>query len=1453
MCRCPLIALWLVVLAVVFLAPSLAEEPAASHSAKPLRVLFLGDQGPHRPAERARQMIPVMAARGIQIDYTENVADLAASRLAVYAALVIYANIDRIEPAQEQALLDYVAGGGGFVPLHCASFCFRNSPRYVALVGAQFRSHGTGEFDTITVGGDHPITRGLGGFKTWDETYVHREHNADAREVLQVREDGGVKEPWTWVRRHGQGRVFYTAYGHDARTWGEPGFLALVERGLRWAARREVFDTRPQEPTGVKPFAYTPAVLPNYLAGAKWGAQGEPLGEMQQPLEPAESMRHMVLPSADFSLELFAAEPDVAKPISMTWDHRGRLWIAETFDYPNALKPEGQGRDRIKICEDTDGDGRADKFTIFADKLSIPTSLVCVRGGLIVQQAPHTLFLKDTDGDDRADVRQVLFSGWNTRDTHAGPSNLRYGFDNWIYGMVGYSGFRGTVGGQEHDFRTGFFRFLPDGSRLEFLRSTNNNSWGVGFSEEGHLFGSTANGCPSVYLPIANRYYESVRGWSPAVLESIAAWNRYYPITGKVRQVDWHGGFTAAAGHALYTARTYPRHYWNRAAFVTDPTGHLAATFLIEPRGADFVSHNAWNLAASFDEWTAPIAADVGPDGQVWVIDWYNYIVQHNPTPQGFQTGAGNAYETDLRDKSHGRIYRVVYKPGTPSRVRRLDPANAGQLVVALGSDNMFWRLTAQRLLIERGQQDIVSDLVALVADRSHDALGLNCGAIHALWTLAGLGALESPLPPGSQSAGFQAAVAALKHRSAAVRRNAIGALPPAAKSAAALLAAGLTTDAEPQVRLATFLALAEMPADAAAATAIARALSESVNLEDRWLADALTAAAARNDLQVLEAIAKKPPAKQRRFTQIVSRLAEHFGRGGAVEKVAPILGVLGRADPAVCDAIVLGIAKGWPKDRAVALSAESEQQLVALVAKLSPTAQGPLVALAQRWGSTRLKEYADRLALAWLKVLNDPAQTEAARLDAARQWVAFDKSDREPVEQVLALVSPRTSTELAVGLIEAAGDSESPETGPALVESLSAITPAVRPVVLRVLLSRTAWIGSMLDAIEAGRVQFAELSLEQQQALVGHPDSKTAQRSKQLLARGGGLPDADRQRVIEQLSVEVLAGGDAQRGQLVFKEHCAKCHVHSGEGVKVGPDLTGVAVHPKQELLVHVLDPSRSVEGNYLQYTVLTDDGRSLSGLLASETKTAIELIAVDGKRQILLRENIEELVATKKSLMPEGFEKQVQPAGIADLLEFLTRRGRFLPLDLRKAATAVSTLGMFSDEQAEAERLVFDDWSPKSVAGVPFQLVDPQGDRTRNVVLLYGPRGKLPPAMPKTVSLACNTPAVAIHLLSGVSGGGYAGGQVNPTVSMIVRLHYADGTGEDHPLENGVHFADYIRPIDVPGSRLAFQLRGQQIRYLTIEPRRSDTIASIELVKGPDNTAPVVMAVTVETRREE
>ncbi|MFK7819593.1 MAG: glycosyl hydrolase, partial [Planctomycetaceae bacterium] len=240
-------------------------------------------------------------------------------------------------------------------------------------------------------------------------------------------------------------------------------------------------------------------------------------------------------------------------------------------------------------------------------------------------------------------------------------------------------------------------------------------------------------------------------------------------------------------------------------------------------------------------------------------------------------------------------------------------------------------------------------------------------------------------------------------------------------------------------------------------------------------------------------------------------------------------------------------------------------------------------------------------------------------------------------------------------------------------------------------------------------------------------------------------------------------------------------------------------------------------------------------------------ELIDTDGKKQSVLREDVEEMVASRKSVMPEGFEKLLSKQEFADLLTFLTDRGKFLPIDISKVASAASDRGMFFAKGNDVERLIFPDWKPKTFKGVPFVLLDPQDGTVPNTILLNGPASPMVQRMPKKVELPLNGPARAIHFLGGVGGWAYPYSR-NETVSVIVRLHYADGTSEDHELKNGIHFADYIRRVDVKGSEFAFQLRGQQIRYLAVMPKRSETIARIEFIKGPDGTAPVIMAITAE-----
>ncbi|MFZ9687917.1 MAG: PVC-type heme-binding CxxCH protein, partial [Chitinophagaceae bacterium] len=790
-----------------------------------LEILFLGDNGHHKPIERIPSLMAALGPKGINFTYTDELSDINSQNLSKYDALMIYANWDQITPEAESALLDFVSSGKGILPIHCASYCFRNSSEYVKMVGGQFWRHTMDSITTKTLQPEHPIMKGLQSFTAYDETYLHSQLQSD-NNILAEREikadqkkdrPSPATEPYTWTRSYGKGKVFYTAYGHDERTWNQAGFQSLIYNAILWTVNQEALNAfHARNP---QPFAYKEAKLPNY--------EQRPGTQYQQlPLSPQESMKHIQVP-VDFNLELFASEPNVMHPIAISWDERGRMYVLITKDYPNERKKEG-GSDYILICEDTDKDGKADKFTKFAEGLSIPTGMVFANGGLIVAQAPDMLFLKDNNGDDKADERKVLFSGFGTYDTHAGPSNLHYGFDNWIWGAVGYSGFEGKFGNADSvKFYQAFFRFKPDGSQLEWMTSTSNNTWGFAFNETNDVFGSTANNSHGWYMAIPNRYFNSQNRIENGS-RSTDTHRDMKPITEKVRQVDAFGGFTAAAGHNFYTARAFPKKYWNQIAFVAEPTGHVLHQNNLIRKGTDFNDKEAFNLMAGADEWFSPVFAEVGPDGAVWVADWYSFIIQHNPVPRGFDNGSGNAYETDLRDYTHGRIYRVSYKYAPQQFARSLSMYDVNGLLNALRSDNMFWRMHAQRMLVERGQKDIVSLLQGMVAEKTVDEIGINAPGIHALWTLKGLNALDK-----------NTLQVALTHPSSALRKNALLAMQPDSSAVELILQHNLLNDKDQLVVLNALLLLSKSPMNDAADKAFFDRLKNATEVDDRWLPDA--------------------------------------------------------------------------------------------------------------------------------------------------------------------------------------------------------------------------------------------------------------------------------------------------------------------------------------------------------------------------------------------------------------------------------------------------------------------------------------------------------------------------------------------------------------------------------------------------------------------------------------
>lgn len=1510
------LSIWLALVAMV--ASVVATSTLA---ADPLRILFLGDSGHHRPSDLCRVLGPALQRYGVELTYSEDVpGSLNAARLSAFDGVLVYANIDELGASEEKALLDYVAAGHGFIPLHCASYCFRNSDAYVQLVGAQFKEHGGQRFITQIVAPEHPIMKGFGGFESWDETYVHHLHNPKDRIVLEERHQGQLAagttaEPWTWVRTHGKGRVFYTAWGHNMNTWGQEGFQNLVARGIVWACGRDPaqlpqfsdpkrFDTPKMTSvrTDVQPFEFVEVgkEIPNYTPGGKWGAQGDPMTKMQQPLSPSESIKHYSVPE-NFRIALWASESDSAeakfvgaglagKPIAMNWDERGRLWLCETVDYPNELQPPGSGRDRIRICEDTDGDGVADKFVVFATKLSIPTAIACYRGGALVQDGTETVYLKDVDGDDVADLRQELITHWAMGDTHGGVSNFQFGLDNWVWAMQGYNDSHPVINGQKQQgFRQGFWRFALEAApsaetspvfeiknglvastrtnkfdshalrvtKLEFIRSTNNNTWGFGISEEGLIFGSTANGNPSIFMPIANRYYERVAGWSPEVLSNIADTWKFDAITENVRQVDHHGGYTAAAGHALYTARNYPKSWWNRLGFVCEPTGHLVGSFVLSRDGAGYRSTSPFNLLASDDEWASPIMAEVGPDGNMWVLDWYNFIVQHNPTPHGFETGKGNAYETKLRDKKYGRIYRILYEgneglarqasmPADAAVRAGLANANEASLIAALANPNMFWRKTAQRLLLEKPDLSTngLKALEAMVRDTSVDDIGINAGAMHAIWVLAAKKRWTGPLVAD-----------AMRHPSPGVRRNAIAAAIPNAETAAWIAEKHLVIDPDAQVRLAAMLCLADCPPaspkldDLTAVASYAQVMNGDTPREDRWLLDAWTSAAATHAQQVLPSLIKNSSLSDA-VLQRIAIVAEHAARN---RMDAPSLEslIVENAHPKATAAVVAGLVKGWNRNHQIDLSDAASDRLVRvwLSGDLPLETKSQVIQLAGSLGIEKLANAVEAIRRELLARLGDSSLEPMPRIAAAKQMIVLEPDRPEVVEALMDQMTPQATPELTRGLVQALGLSRSKSIVAKLVERAQSMPPEFLKDSVRVMLSRPESTSELIEAIAAGKLTINDLQLDQRQLLREHPDPKIRERATAIMKSSGGIPNADRQKLVESWLELMQQSGDAVHGKAIYQKHCALCHRHGDLGNNIGPNLTGMAVHPKAELLVNILDPNRSVEGNFRTYNIQTSDGSIVTGMMAGETKTAIEIVNVQGKREVVLREDIEQITGSQKSLMPEGFESQMTRDEMRDLLEFLTSKGKYVPLSIASVASVVTTRGMFFDPEGEVERLVFPDWNPKMVRDIPFVLVDPQEDRVPNAIMLHGPNGKVAPRMPKEVDVPCNASAVSIHFLSGVGGWSFPASREGST-SMIVRLAYEDGTTEDHPLINGEHFADYIRRVDVPGSEFAFDLAGRQIRYFAVQPRERKALNKITLIKGNDSTAPVVMAMTLQTQ---
>ncbi len=620
-------------------------------------------------------------------------------------------------------------------------------------------------------------------------------------------------------------------------------------------------------------------------------------GTIQAPLSPAQSVNCIQTP-AGFRAELWASEEtagNIKAVQAFTFDERGRMWAVETLDYPNIITDPYAGHDRIIILEDTDGDGVADKHTVFAQGLNIPQGIEWTPGGLVVAMAPYLLLFEDKNGDDKADAAQsrILYKGFgkvNPGDTHSSISNLHYNVDNWIYGMCGYTG--GLVtranGSDSVKLAQGFWRARLDGSKFEYLAKANNNAWGVGVIEDGEVFGSTANATNSVHFVMKGQMAQRL---------TFDEW--FHPITTDVNQGDFYGMYTGASNHDMYTSRLFPKEYWSRAGFVCEGTGHLVGINWVAPKGSTWItSHDStrWNLFASKDAWSAPIMAKTGPDGAVWVLDWYNALFLHNGAGPA---GPGGAYLSDLRTKQNCRIYRVVPLGGKLEPMLDLRNATPAQLVGTFANPNLLWRMQAQKIMIKKAgespaaEQAMVPLLEAALKNRGKDAVGNDPLCLHALWTLQGMGLFES------NAAKWNPVLRELLlHPSASIRMNVIKAMPRTRESYLAIRDQGRINDPDAHVRFQALITVSEISDKAGGITLFQdylkvddwNPLFNGAN-QPKWVDTAFAHAgiATRADLPPLPELqpvsAKVPASRARPSGPMAVRFAR--GRDGALEILA--------------------------------------------------------------------------------------------------------------------------------------------------------------------------------------------------------------------------------------------------------------------------------------------------------------------------------------------------------------------------------------------------------------------------------------------------------------------------------------------------------------------------------------------------------------------------------------
>ena len=970
------------------------------------------------------------------------------------------------------------------------------------------------------------------------------------------------------------------------------------------------------------------------------------------PLSPTEALSKMQVPEG-FHVELVASEPDLMNPVAMAFDDAGRIYVTESFEYPR--HEPGPGRDRIKILHDTDGDGKIDSVKIFAEGLNIPSGIAVGHGGVWVANAPDILFLEDTDGDDVADRQSVVVTGFGRIDTHELPNALTWGPDGYLYGLNGV--FNPSVveqNGKRFEFTCAMFRIDPRTKRFELFCEGTSNPWGIAFDTVGSAFISA---CVIDHLWHLTQSAYYLRQGGP-----------YPPHTWWAESIVKHKHQMAAyCGIEYFDSDAYPASYRDRL-YMGNIHGGCINSDRIERFGATYQAFGEPDFLTANDVWFMPVAQKVGPDGCLYVLDWYDrYHCYQDASadPKGV-------------DRGHGRLYRIVHGKRPTPRFKDLSKLTNTELIVALSDPNIFVRQRSQLKLAERAATLTSQEISTL------EVIGLKGptlkSQLHAIWALAAAHKLRDEFvswlldveEPEIRAWGIRLTAEhfptniVLRNRceqlakdsDARVRLQAAIAAPKFASSEfrpsdVMNMELDVLNHSQDDPIISRVVWQNSLPIAQTTRQQVLKRLTDRIEQPDdllrsmlprfagKWIDDALANRSSQQEIQDLlsELLDAANKLKEASPDNAAAALRPIFARLQSKEltlnTIEPVLKKFHAENPSPdwkrwTSEKLKGIEREWNKSELILglVAGEEQPQKIAEGLVLDRTTAVDLRQELLNYASIRDRKLATKALL--------------LAIDRSVEASQGNETDKKWLNVAIEM----GGTELSAVDLEQLGSKVSmlaPGEQAALAEKMSQREPAA---------------SGLLEWIRDGKLRKELLSPNRIRLLAANGSDPAKSAISKIYGTVRLDEDPERERVVKRIAEQAkgIRGGDAARGWLVYDRICGQCHVMHNRGVEVGPNITANGRGNFDQLLVSIFNPSLVIGDAYRSVTIRTDDDTVLTGLLVSRDETKTVVKTQGGKEVTVLAENIESFQQDKKSLMPEGIESQLSDAELADLLALLS-----------------------------------------------------------------------------------------------------------------------------------------------------------------------------------------------------